>query len=52
LLDLENKRKALVSLIDKNKLYVNYSDINDKEYNILDADKNFTNSFYGSDINE
>ncbi|WP_235750771.1 site-specific DNA-methyltransferase [Mycoplasmopsis bovigenitalium] len=45
-LDLTNKKKALISLVDKNKLYVNYSDIDDEDFNISDVDKSFTNSFY------
>ncbi|VEU60723.1 Modification methylase HpaI [Mycoplasmopsis bovigenitalium] len=45
-LDLTNKKKALISLVDKNKLYVNYSDIDDEDFNISEVDKSFTNSFY------
>ncbi len=48
-LDLEEKKKALISLVDKNKLYVNYSDINDENYNISNSDKAFTKSFYAED---
>jgi adenine-specific DNA-methyltransferase len=35
-----------VELLDKNQLYVNYCDIDDEDYNISDADKAFTKSFY------
>lgn len=45
-LTLEDKKKALIKLIDKNKLYVNYSDIENKDFDISDADKKFTKSFY------
>ena len=45
-LTLEEKKQALIKLIDKNKLYVNYSDINDENYYINDKDKMFTQSFY------
>lgn len=45
-LELEEKKQALIRLVDKNKLYVNYSDIEDNEYNINDKDKKFTKSFY------
>lgn len=44
--DLETKKKILLYLVDKNKLYVNYSDIEDTDYNISDKDKKFTESFY------
>ena len=45
-LTLEEKKKSLIKLVDKNKLYVNYSDIEDKEFNVSEEDKIFTNSFY------
>lgn len=45
-LSLEEKKAALIKLIDKNKLYVNYSDIEDTNFNVRDVDKNFTKSFY------
>ncbi|MEG7280515.1 site-specific DNA-methyltransferase [Mesomycoplasma ovipneumoniae str. Black Butte] len=46
LLELEEKKKALISLVDKNKLYVNYSDMEDESYAVSDKDKIFTKSFY------
>ena len=45
-LSLEEKKKALISLIDKNKLYVNYSDMDDINYNVTEEEKSFTQSFY------
>ena len=45
-LTLEEKKQALMKLIDKNKLYVNASDMDDKSYQISDSDKAFTKSFY------
>lgn len=48
-LNLEEKKKALIKLVDKNKLYVNYSDIDNADYTISDADKKFTKSFYEVD---
>lgn len=45
-LDLEEKKQALIKLVDKNKLYVNASDMDDEAYQISDADKTFTKSFY------
>ena len=45
-LGIEEKKIALINLVDKNKLYVNYSDMEDKNFNVCDADKSFTKSFY------
>lgn len=46
LLSLDEKKKALIGLVDKNKLYVNFSDMNDESYEVCDSDKAFTKSFY------
>lgn len=43
---LEDKKKILLSLIDKNKLYVNYSEMEDEERHVSEEDKAFTRSFY------
>ncbi len=48
-LNLNEKKKALIKLVDKNKLYVNYSDIDNADYTISDVDKKFTKSFYEVD---
>lgn len=45
-LTLEEKKKVLIKLIDKNKLYVNYSDIEDETFDVKEIDKVFTKSFY------
>lgn len=45
-LSLEEKKKALITLIDKNKLYINYSDIDDINYKVTEDEKSFTKSFY------
>ena len=47
-LTLENQKRFLLELLDKNLLYVNLSDIDDEEFAISDADKKFTRSFYRS----
>lgn len=46
-LSIEDKKRFLMELLDKNQLYVNYCDIDDEKYNISEADKVFTKSFYG-----
>lgn len=48
-LSLENKKKLLMELLDKNQLYVNYCDIDDETFGISDKDKSFTKSFYGEE---
>jgi adenine-specific DNA-methyltransferase len=45
-LSLEDKKKVLLEILDKNLLYVNYCDMNDEEFGISDEDKAFTKSFY------
>ncbi len=46
-LNLEDKKHALISFLDKNILYINYSDIDDGDKNVNEKDKTFTKSFYG-----
>lgn len=45
-LTLDEKKQALIKLVDKNKLYVNASDMDDESYHVSDDDKKFTKSFY------
>jgi adenine-specific DNA-methyltransferase len=46
-LSIEDKKRFILELLDKNMLYVNLCDLDDKEYAISNADKAFTRSFYG-----
>lgn len=46
-LSLDDQKRFLMELLDKNLLYVNYCDIDDQEFGISEADKAFTKSFYG-----
>lgn len=46
-LSIDDKKKLLMELLDKNQLYVNYCDIDDETYEISEEDKAFTKSFYG-----
>jgi adenine-specific DNA-methyltransferase len=46
-LSLDNKKKFLMEVLDKNMLYVNLCDIDDEEFCISDEDKAFNKSFYG-----
>ena len=45
-LNLEDKKRFLMELLDKNLLYVNLCDLDDEEFAISDTDKAFTKSFY------
>lgn len=46
-LSIEDKKRLLIALLDKNMLYVNYCDMNDETFAISESDKAFTDSFYG-----
>lgn len=45
-LSFDDKKRLFLAILDKNMLYVNYCDIDDETYDISEADKAFTNSFY------
>lgn len=44
---LGEKKKILINLLDKNNLYINYSEMEDKTLNLLEEDIQITKSFYG-----
>jgi len=46
-LSIENQKRFLLECLDKNHLYVNYSEINDEEYGVSKEDKKFNKEFYG-----
>lgn len=46
-LSIDEQKRFLMELLDKNLLYINYCDIDDEEYGISGEDKAFTRSFYG-----
>jgi len=45
-LSLKDQKKFLIQILDKNHLYVNYSEINDKDYKIPEEDKKLNKKFY------
>ena len=45
-LSIDDKKRFLMEILDKNLLYVNYCDIDDEEFGISDEVKSFTRSFY------
>ena len=46
-LSLDDKKRLLMEMLDKNQLYVNYCDMEDETFAVSDADKVFTKNFYG-----
>ena len=46
-LSLDDKKRFLMEMLDKNQLYVNYCDMEDETFVVSEEDKAFTNSFYG-----
>ncbi|MDU4642101.1 MAG: site-specific DNA-methyltransferase [Negativicoccus massiliensis] len=48
-LSMDEQKKLVMELLNKNKLYVNLSDIDDEDYGVSEADKKFTRSFYGEE---
>lgn len=48
-LSLEDQKNLVMELLNKNKLYVNLSDIDDENYKVSETDKAFTRSFYGKE---
>lgn len=45
-LSLDQQKRALVELLDKNQLYVNLSEINDKDFEVDEEDKRLNDLFY------
>ena len=46
-LSLNEQKQFLLSILDKNQLYVNYSDIDDKDFKVSEEDKALNKQFYG-----
>ena len=44
---LDKQKKLLAELLNKNQLYVNLSEIDDKQFNVSDYDKDLNRKFYG-----
>ncbi len=47
-LSLENQKRFLLECLDKNHLYINYSEIDDEEYGVREEDKKLNREFYES----
>lgn len=48
-LSLDDQKRAVAELIDKNRLYINASDVGDTDLGLSEADIAFTKSFYTKD---
>lgn len=48
-LELHDQKRLLVETLDKNQLYVNYSEMEDASYQVSETDQAFTHSFYAKD---
>lgn len=46
-LSITDQKKFLIECLDKNQLYVNWSEIEDKEYGVSKEDKVLNSNFYG-----
>jgi len=46
-LSIADQKKFLIECLDKNQLYVNYSEIEDKEYGVSKEDMKLNKEFYG-----
>jgi len=47
-LSIGDQKRFLFECLDKNHLYVNYSEIDDGEYVVSERDKKLNEDFYGS----
>ena len=47
-LSLKNQQRFLLECLNKNHLYVNYSEIDDEEYGVSEEDRKINREFYGS----
>lgn len=48
-LSLDEQKNLVMELLNKNKLYVNLSDMDDEDYGVSESDKKFTRSFYNKE---
>ncbi|TXL03927.1 restriction endonuclease subunit M [Methylococcaceae bacterium CS2] len=46
-LTIEEQKQFLIAVLDKNQLYVNYSEIEDEDYLLSEDDKKLNRQFYG-----
>ena len=49
--DMDKQKSCLLSLLDKNQLYIHYSEIEDEKFDVSESDKTLNNKFYWGDKN-
>ncbi len=49
-LGLNQQKEFLTEILDKNQLYVNFSEIDDKDFEVSKEDKELNKRFYGKDV--
>ncbi|MFO7745501.1 MAG: site-specific DNA-methyltransferase [Psychroflexus sp.] len=47
---IEKQKKLLMELLNKNQLYVNLSEINDRDFGVSEEDKKLNKFFYGEEL--
>ena len=47
-LGIPDQKKFLIACLDKNQLYINLSEIEDKEYEVSKEDQKLNKEFYGN----
>lgn len=45
-LSIDDQKRFLIECLDKNQLYINYSEIEDRDYGVVKEDKNLNENFY------
>lgn len=48
-LSLDEQKRFLIETLDKNQLYINYSEIDDEDYGVTDTDKKLNRQFYNKE---
>ena len=46
-LSLDEQKQFMIEVLDKNQLYVNYSEVDDEDYVVTEIDKKLNRRFYG-----
>ena len=51
-MDLNTRKRALISILDENQLYLNYADMDDAKYHVSDDERALTKRFYGDNSDD
>ncbi|USK68233.1 hypothetical protein [Peribacillus frigoritolerans] len=47
-LTLDEQKKIVINSLDANQLYLNYSEIDDTDYDVSDIEKEFNRTYYSN----